>query len=89
MILPKRRTNPQGNLSCMNSHVSIAGFAFGRSSKQEVRKHQKSGRMGKMYNIRIISKTGTESPIFLGNLKRNTIKYVYVHVKITTASVLL
>jgi hypothetical protein len=50
----------------MNSHVSIEGFALGRSfSEPAFLKHQKSGLMGRMKRIKIISRTGTESPTFL------------------------
>lgn len=67
--VPNKRTKPQGNFSCMNSHVSMAGLAFGRSfSDPALLKHQKSGLMGRMKRIKIISSTGTESPIFLENM---------------------
>jgi hypothetical protein len=67
--VPNKRTRPQGNFSCMNSHVSMAGLALGRSfSDPALLKHQKSGLMGRMKRIKIISSTGTESPIFLENI---------------------
>lgn len=47
--VPNKRTRPQGNFSWMNSHVSMAGFALGRSfSDPAPLKHQKSGLMGRM-----------------------------------------